>query len=270
MRIKSADHFEFGVPKIIGVWQRTGTDGLQADEFLEIAFLTCNRIPIWGRLPVQMEPDTSALTAVQTLSETSESQAKTLEFTLQVIEADASQIQSLADQYATVEDHTPVLEALLEQVKTGQASVQATLALSTLAGQRASAAEEQEQPSLVRIRVNDRGGSEIDHEQVTVGSSFEVDPVVGPDGVTIVADVDLSHHTAPPIKREVNLATDDAPPVLVPLTDFHLAKVSASLTLTSGTARILSIWKPTGRPDDEAGDRLQIAILQGKASNAEE
>lgn len=265
-RIKSADSFEFGIPKIISVWQRMGTDGLAVDDTLEVAFLTCNRIPIWGRLPVQIVLDTSDSSAVKTLSETSENHPKTLQFTLNVIEASAQQIQSLADQYATVEDHTPVLEALLEQVKTGQASVQATLALSTLAGLRATATEEQEHSSLVGVSLDGKGGSEMKHEQVAVGSSMEVDPVLSSDGVTIAAIVTLDHHTAPPTKREENLAADGNPPVLVPLIDFHRVKVTTALTLASGTARILSIWKPTGKPEHEKEDLLQIAILQGRAT----
>ncbi|HYF36481.1 MAG TPA: hypothetical protein VD994_14400, partial [Prosthecobacter sp.] len=75
---------------------------------------------------------------------------------------------------------------------------------------------------------------------------------------------------APPVPHTENLASAGSPPIEIPLTDFHVESYEGSLTMLSGTSRILAVWKPTGRPEFTEKDLLHIAILEARAVSAEE
>jgi len=101
------------------------------------------------------------------------------------------------------------------------------------------------------------------HESTNVGFDLEVDPVIGPDGVTVDLSMALSYHYAAPSPHEEK-AQGDAKVLLaaIPTTDLHMAKVTTATTLHSGSTRLLGIWKPEGRPEFQKGDVLQAAFLK--------
>lgn len=96
-----------------------------------------------------------------------------------------------------------------------------------------------------------------------VGSRMEIDPTVRADGMTVDINLAPEHHTAPPVSHPESLTPKDAVAGIgYPLSDFHFETVKTSLTMASGTARILAVWKPTGKPEYEEQDLLHIAILE--------
>ncbi|HEY1080654.1 MAG TPA: hypothetical protein VGE29_00225, partial [Prosthecobacter sp.] len=190
---------------------------------------------------------------------------KTLNFHLHLFEAQAENLQELTRQQASAEDHTPVLTALLDWTKAGKATAVATLAISTQGGLQREVRHTQDHPTLVSIGLDKNGGSEIKREIVRSGTWMELDPVLDAAGLTSDLNITLENHPALPVHREENLAVEGDPPVIIPLTDFYRDKITSRLTLSSGTSRIVALWKPAGKP----GDVLHIAILQMNTTSAE-
>ena len=46
------------------------------------------------------------------------------------------------------------------------------------------------------------------------------------------------------------------------LTDLSVEKATGHFTMMSGSAHILALWKPMGRPEFDAGELYHIAILE--------
>jgi hypothetical protein len=95
------------------------------------------------------------------------------------------------------------------------------------------------------------------------GLSLEVDPVIGPDGVTIDVSLALQYHYAPPSPHEEKTPADGKVLLAaVPNTDFHVGSVTTATTLTTGSTRLIGLWKPEGAPEFEKADVLQAAFLR--------
>jgi hypothetical protein len=103
-----------------------------------------------------------------------------------------------------------------------------------------------------------------------LGTEFTVSPSLSADSQTITLTCSLTHHPAPPASRTENLAPPGSPPIEIPLTDFHVESYEGSLTMTTGTSRILAVWKPTGRPEFAEKDLLHVAILEARAVPVED
>lgn len=190
---------------------------------------------------------------------------RSINFHLHLFEAPAGTLQHLSNQFASAEDHTPAVNTLLDWVKAGKAATIASLSLSCRGGHRSQVFHTQEHPSVVSIGLDKNGGSEIKREIVRSGTWMELDPVLDAAGLTSDLNITLENHPAPPMHREENLAVEGDPPVIIPLTDFYRDKITSRLTLSSGTSRIVALWKPAGKP----GDVLHIAILQMNTTSAE-
>ena len=81
------------------------------------------------------------------------------------------------------------------------------------------------------------------------------------DGSTVAITLDPEFHTAEPQEhREVVIDTQGRK-VEFPLTDYHAAKIVTSMMMPEGTARLLGVWKPTGKPEVESADILQAVFI---------
>jgi hypothetical protein len=100
----------------------------------------------------------------------------------------------------------------------------------------------------------------IDSNTEEVGLSWEVDPVVGVDNETVDINLALTRHMAPPARSDVA----QQPNIWkVPQTTFFKHKTTTSMSTLRGTARLVSIWKPTGKAELD-GDVLQVLLIRNE------
>jgi hypothetical protein len=105
------------------------------------------------------------------------------------------------------------------------------------------------------------GWQSVEHLTENVGASFELEPVIAPDG-TVDLNVSLDYDYAPPVQRHPqSVPKDDVFRPAPPATDFHQANLSTSIMLLSGTSQLLGVWQPEGAPEFKAGDVLQAAFI---------
>jgi len=101
-----------------------------------------------------------------------------------------------------------------------------------------------------------------------VGTLFEVDLVVGGDNETIDLNLALEYHSAPPTEKMVTLAIPGmAQPIEVPVPVFHVNKITTQLTMKDGSVRLIGAWRPTGKPEYEARDLMQVVFLKVDLQN---
>jgi hypothetical protein len=196
--------------------------------------------------------------------------AKNVIFNLHLLQAKGDLIREILVLSARHANHSEELDRLLKGLTKGETTPIETLRIVTRGGQRATVENIREH--LQRLTHNKTKNEEtsVTPELRGVGSQMEIDPTVGADGTTIDINLAVEHHTAPPIPHLENLTRDDAAATVgYPLTDFHPETINTSLTMASGTARILAVWKPTGKPEYEEQDLLHIAILEAAAVDSE-
>ena len=187
---------------------------------------------------------------------------KNLAFNWYLFQAEGSLIRDLLAREAQAPRST-ALVTLLKGVTEGNVSPVSTLRLSTRGGQRATAQQVQEHFFITGLPDEESGNVT---EMRPVGTRMELDPTVGPDGFTIDVNFWPEHHTAPPFYREENLMPTGSDKVgkNIPLTDFYSESIKTSLTMAGESSVIMSVWKPTGKPEIEGKDILHISILEAQ------
>ncbi len=189
-----------------------------------------------------------------------------LNLTLHIIEAPAAEVRKFLAGHAVENNPAKALEALMSSSDSEGWKSLVTLNVSAKSGQKAVVEEVQEH--LV-VNGHDISASCVlsPAEQAIkpVGTRLEVEAKADVDGLRLDLTCELKHHFAPPSIRAESLGDMDAKPIAVQLTDLHAVNAQVSLTMMSGTSRILAVWKPTGLPKFEEEDLLQMAILEAAA-----
>jgi hypothetical protein len=209
-------------------------------------------------------------------------------FDVQIVQADGAFLRKLEEEYASRADHGKMWQSVEEAIAQGRASYVQTLWTGTRSGQRvvtrvsreysyvteASTGKGQapEKPSESKTTPptpptadarNSEGELSSVIEMRPVGTSLELDPVIGPDGRTIDVNYALDRDYAAPTLR-VPLSSDD-PKVMkldAPATSFHRARLTTSITYLPGMIRLIGIWKPEGAPNAEGADVMQAAFMR--------
>lgn len=213
-------------------------------------------------------------------------------FNTQIVQADGAFLRKLEEEYASRADHGKMWQAVEEAIAQGRASYVQSLWIGTRSGQRVvtqvsreysyvteAATEKEEAPkkaadskasppeqaatpaTVDAQKAEGRLSPVIDMRPV--GTSLELDPVVGPDGRTIDVSYALERHYAAPTLR-IPLAGDD-PKVMkldAPATSFHRANTTSAITYLPGMIRLIGIWKPEGAPDAGNADIMQAAFMR--------
>ena len=96
------------------------------------------------------------------------------------------------------------------------------------------------------------------------GTMLEVDPIIGADDVTVDLNVFLEHHTAPPTMHPITLASPDKGTVLttVEMPEFHCKRLTTQMTMRANTVKLIGAWRPTGKPELENSQLMQVAFLR--------
>lgn len=190
---------------------------------------------------------------------------KVLSFSLCILEADEKLVRKLVEECAAVADHQPALVRLEGLVGQGDVVEVTRLRLETRSGQPANLSTGSDFLYTQGVERDQRGRISAVQGERRVGTSFELDPVLWPDGRTIDISYVLEYHHAPPRLRWESMGQSDGRSVEVQVPEFFTAKVSSAFAMVSGSAKLLGLWKPEQVVVEPSGDRLQIAFLRAEA-----
>ncbi len=186
--------------------------------------------------------------------------------TTHFFQGNGAMLRKLVTDAAGRSDHRAVLDRLLAAVKTGEVTALDTSFLTARSGGSATGENATKTSCFTGTKLDDKDSPVIERETIPVGLRMEIEPTVSSDGATVDLNYAMEFHTAPPMPRNETIAParDEAqlPAVELPLMDFYRAHSTSAITILSGTARILALWRPKGRDEFELQDIMQIAILE--------
>jgi hypothetical protein len=182
-------------------------------------------------------------------------------FTTHVLQGPGPLLRRLTTQAASKSDHRAELDELLAAVKAGTLQHLDTARIETKSGTRATAEQVTQHQAITEVSVNDKGDPFFTQEMRRVGLLLELEPTVGADGVTVELNIAPEFHTAAPFEHREHVIDTQGRRLEFPLTDYHAAKVVTAITMPDGTARLLSLHKPTGQPEFEKEDILQAIFI---------
>lgn len=186
---------------------------------------------------------------------------KLIAFTTHVLQGPGSLLRKLTAQAASKSNHHAELDELLVAVKAGTVQHLNTARIETKSGTRATSTQASEHISFTGISVNDKGEPAFDQEMREVGFRVEFEPTVGADGATVELTLVPEFHTAPPLEHREFVIDTQGRRLEFPLTDYFIAKTTTGITITDGCARLLSLYKPVGKPEFEKEDILQAIFI---------
>ncbi len=256
----------------------TALDVLEANGIVFPEGASATFSPVTGELIVRNTPEN-----VKSVQEFVEgliiSRRVVVGIAVQVVQADGSLLRRVAGEVAKVADHAKAWQTLVNAEAEGKASFLQTGWLETRSGQRAAffagttymhtgastlgrtkrdegeKAEARNEPANNVLSVR--------HEQDPVGFSFQVDPVITPDGASVDLSFSVKYDMASPSERSAPVSQEEKVlNVQSPGTDFHKAEVTSALMMDSGAMRLVGMWKPGGDPELEKADVLQAAFIK--------
>jgi hypothetical protein len=187
--------------------------------------------------------------------------AKTLTFTTHVLQAAGPLLRRIAKQAAGKSNHQAELDELLAAVKTGGVQSLGTARIETKSGTRGTTQQGTQHNALAEVGINKEGVPEIFTESRHVGLKVELDPTLVEDGRMVELTLDTEFHSAAPFEHREHILDTQGRKLEFPLTDYHSFKVTTGTTMPSGTARLISLHKPTGKPEFEKEDILQAIFI---------
>jgi hypothetical protein len=182
-------------------------------------------------------------------------------FSAHVLQAPGPLLRRLTAKAASKSNHRAELDELLAAVKAGTVQHLNTARIETKSGTRSTAEQVTEHIAVSEVGVTDKGVPSLATEMRQVGLRLELEPTVGADGVTVELTLAPESHTAPPFEHREHVIDTQGRRLEFPLTDYHAAKVTTGITMPDGTVRLLSLHKPTGRPEFEKEDILQAIFI---------
>lgn len=186
-----------------------------------------------------------------------------LTFSLQIIEAEATAVRAAVRDAGSKSDHRGILTGLEALVAKGQGQHLGTLRTETRIGQRVKLTRGAEYGYPGSMTLTEGGLVVGTQEKRTVGTVLEIDPVVGPDGVTMDVNLTFEHHLASPEERWATSGQSGGKRLEFPVPDFRVVKTLTAITLTNGTSKLLSVWKPEAAAEGKT-EMLQAAFLSGQ------
>ncbi|MBN8421957.1 MAG: hypothetical protein J0L73_23775 [Verrucomicrobia bacterium] len=185
----------------------------------------------------------------------------TVAYTAQIFQGPGPLLRQLTAQAASKCDHRAELDALEAALKAGTVRALGTSRIEARFGTRSRTTQARQHSSFCGIKVNDKGTTEIDQEVRDVGLTFEVEPSIRTDGRAIESTIGLEFHPAEPQEHREHVLDSQGHPMDLPLTDYQVFHFASGTPMASGTARLAALWKPTGKPEFEENDVLQILFI---------
>ncbi len=181
---------------------------------------------------------------------------------VEMFQADEATLRTLLQQAAGKHDHSAEWQFLKEGSASGKFVKLTALALAASQGRRSEISQGSQVSYIESGAFDEKSILEERRSSVQVGNTLETDTFLGPSGLTMDAITNLTHHTAPPQTRQVNLAPSDKPSMLVSLTDFFSTELNHLELGHFQKPRILAVWKPAADArEPDSANVLQIAII---------
>lgn len=185
----------------------------------------------------------------------------TVAYTAQIFQGPGPLLRHLTAQAAGKCDHRSELDALLAAVKAGTVQALNTARIETQLGTQATTTEAHTHTSLSAVKVNDKGETEFDQDTREVGLTLSTEPTSRADGLAIESTLKLEFHPAEPLEHREHVIDSQGHQLELPLTDYQVVHLTTGTLIPSGAARLIGLWKPTGRPEFEEEDILQVLFL---------
>ena len=185
----------------------------------------------------------------------------TVAITTHVLQGPGPLMRRLTAQASGKSNHRVEFDELLAAVKTGTVLHLDTARLETKPGTRATVNQGHTHKAICELSLDDKGQPVLKQEPRPVGLNIELEPTVGADGVTVELSISTEFHTSPPLEHREHIIDTQNRRLEFPLTDYFTSKVTTGITLPDGTARLISLYKPTGKPEFEKEDILQAIFI---------
>jgi len=219
--------------------------------------------PRTGRLEIQHLP--GVIEAIEAYFEALNPAEKSVSIRAEIYQLPAKVALRLQQFCGPLDDHSAAVKSLATMVERGEATLVVTAPVLARSGQRAKVQQMEEVIYHTEIYWDRESDTVIPDafETRNVGTELEVDPVLGPDDFTIDLNFALEHHTAPPTMRPVRVTSPKSgQKVVTEFPAFHCKKVITQVTMADGTVKLVGAWRPTGKPEFEQSDVMQIAFLR--------
>ena len=185
----------------------------------------------------------------------------TTAITAHVLQGPGPLLRRLTAQASGKSNHRAELDELLAAVKAGTVQHLNMARIETKSGTRASSTQTNEHIFLADVSLNDKQQLSFNQEMRQIGLRLELEPTVGSDGATIELTLSNEFHTAPPFEHREHITDTQGRRLEFPLTDFFTTRTTTAIAIPSGSARLLSLSKPTGKPEFEKEDILQAIFI---------
>lgn len=183
---------------------------------------------------------------------------KTQVFTTHIVQAPGPVIRRLMADVCGHCDHHPQMDQLFASAEVKHLG---TSRIEGRGGLDATAEEVTEHMALASVSPDEHGGLSIKQEVRKVGFITTLEAVVKTDGKTIALTLSPEFHTAEPEVHREQLTDTQGRKLEFPLAHYHSAQITTSIFIPAGTARLIGVWRPTGKPEFETGDILQAAFI---------
>jgi len=183
---------------------------------------------------------------------------RTLNFTTHIIQAPGPMIRRLMSEVSGHCDHRSQMDQLLASAA---AKHVCTSCIEIRQANKGHAQEVTEHMALAALSPDDHGGLVINYEMRKVGFIMPLEPMILRDASTIALTLSPEFHTAEPQEYLVQMSDIQGRKLEFPLTHYHAAQLTTSLFMPDGTARLIGVWRPTGKPEFETEDILQAAFI---------
>jgi hypothetical protein len=185
----------------------------------------------------------------------------TVAITTHVLQGPGPLLRRLAAQASRKSDHRAEFDELLAAVKTGTVLHLDTARLETKPGTRATVHQGHEHKAISELSLDEKGQPVLKQETRHVGLNVELEPTTSKDSPFVNLILSTEFHTAPPLDHREHLTDTQGRRLEFPLTDYFTSKVTTGITIPSGSARLLSLYKPTGKPEYDKEDILQAIFI---------
>ncbi|MBB5033465.1 hypothetical protein [Prosthecobacter vanneervenii] len=185
----------------------------------------------------------------------------TVAITTHVLQGPGPLLRSLASQASHKSDHRTEFDELLTAAKAGTVLHLDTARLESKPGTRAITNQGHEHKAICEITLDEKGQPVLKQEPRPVGCNVELEATVSKDSPFVDLIISAEYHTAPPLEHREHLIAPQGHRLDFPLTDFFTSKTVTGITIPSGTARLLSLYRPTGKPEFEKQDILQAIFI---------
>lgn len=199
---------------------------------------------------------------------------KSIAITAHIVQGPGKLMREASRQGRTIADHSQIWNDLnsqkeisilttnwIEARSGNRAKVEAGQHFHYPTGAAVDKTEKSKEKENIDISQN-RLSAEFDNK--LVGTTFEVDPVLGADNVTIDLNFQISHDFAPPEETHQLEITPETINLAGPTFTFHEATVATQLTMRTGSVRMAGMWSPKGTAEFDNADIIQAVFIKAE------